>query len=122
MNKIGDMGMAVGRTLASSAEKHLGDGEGGIVGGTIYILGSGITSASTVWIALENASKTMAKNIADETVDTVRHKYAFFPSICPASLQGLLCRSDEGSGTAILFRHFTLYCVSCTCAIAFFKF
>ncbi|VDK54606.1 unnamed protein product [Gongylonema pulchrum] len=73
LNKIGDMGMSVGKTLASGAEKHLGDGEGrGVVHGTIYVLGSGITSVSTVWLALENASKTMARNIADETVDTLR--------------------------------------------------
>lgn len=74
MDKIGDMGISIGKSLASSAEKHLGGSESGIVHGTVYVLGSGITSASTVWIALENASKTMAKNIADETVDTVRHK------------------------------------------------
>lgn len=66
--------MSVGRTLASGAERHLGDDEGGVVHGTIYVLGSGIASASTVWMALESASKTMARNIADETVDTVRHR------------------------------------------------
>lgn len=81
LNKIGDMGMSVGKTLASSAEKHLGDKENGVVHDTVYVLGSGITSASTVWIALENASKTMAKNIADETVDTVRHKWGNQASI-----------------------------------------
>lgn len=75
LDKIGAMGMSVGRTLASGVERHLGDGEGGVVHGTIFVLGSGITSASTVWLALENASKTMARNIADETVDTVRHRW-----------------------------------------------
>ncbi|VDK63909.1 unnamed protein product [Onchocerca ochengi] len=81
VDKIGDVGISVGTTLASSAEKHLGDGESGVVHGTVYILGSGITSASTIWIALENASKTMAKNIADETVDTVRYKWGDQASI-----------------------------------------
>uniref|UniRef100_A0A158Q6U4 Inheritance of peroxisomes protein 1 n=1 Tax=Elaeophora elaphi TaxID=1147741 RepID=A0A158Q6U4_9BILA len=75
VDKIGDMGISVGKTLAFGAEKHLGDKESGVVHGTVYVLGSGIISASTVWIALENASKTMAKNIADETVDTVKHKW-----------------------------------------------
>ncbi|VDK89059.1 unnamed protein product [Litomosoides sigmodontis] len=75
VDKIGDMGISIGKTLASGAEKHLGDKGSGVVRGTVYVLGSGIASASTVWIALENASKTMAKNIADETVDTVRHKW-----------------------------------------------
>ncbi|CAG9539180.1 unnamed protein product [Cercopithifilaria johnstoni] len=75
LDKIGDMGISIGKTLASGAEKHLGDKESGVVHDTVYVLGSGITSASTVWIALENASKTMAKNIADETVDIVRHKW-----------------------------------------------
>ncbi|VDN05319.1 unnamed protein product [Thelazia callipaeda] len=75
LNKIGDMGVSVGKTLASGAEKHLGNSKDGIVHGTIYVLGSGITSVSTVWIALENASKVMAKNIADETVDVVKHKW-----------------------------------------------
>lgn len=68
------MGISIGKTLASSAEKHLGYKESGVIHDTVYVLGSGIASASTVWIALENASKTMAKSIADETVDTVRHK------------------------------------------------
>uniref|UniRef100_A0A915PXY2 Inheritance of peroxisomes protein 1 n=1 Tax=Setaria digitata TaxID=48799 RepID=A0A915PXY2_9BILA len=74
LDKIGYMGVSIGKTLASGAEKHFGD-ESGFVQGTIYVLGSGIASASTVWVALENASKIMAKNIADETVDTVRHKW-----------------------------------------------
>lgn len=74
MDKIGDVGIAVGKSLVSGAEKHLGGSKTGVVYGAVNVLGSGITSASTVWIALENASKTMAKNIADETVDTVRHK------------------------------------------------
>ncbi|VBB29595.1 unnamed protein product [Acanthocheilonema viteae] len=81
VDKIGDMGISIGKALASGAEKHLGDKESGIVHGTVYVLGSGITSASTIWIALENASKTMAKNIADETVDTVRHKWGNQASI-----------------------------------------
>ncbi|VDO22643.1 unnamed protein product [Brugia timori] len=81
LDKVGDMGISVGKSLASGAEKHVAGSETGIVHGTIYVLGSGITSASTVWIALENASKAMAKNIADETVDTVKHKWGNQASI-----------------------------------------
>ncbi|EFO21573.2 hypothetical protein LOAG_06914 [Loa loa] len=81
LDKIGDMGILVGKNLASGAEKHLGGSGSGVVHGTVYVLGSGITSASTIWIALENVSKTMAKSIADETVDTVRHKWGNQASI-----------------------------------------
>lgn len=32
---------------------------------------------STAWIALEDASKTLFRNFADETVQTVQIKYAY---------------------------------------------
>lgn len=68
--------MAVGQQLASSAEKRFGDGKGGgIIGGTIDVLGGGIAGVSTVWMALENASKTLCRNIANETVNIVQIKY-----------------------------------------------
>ncbi|VDK27694.1 unnamed protein product [Anisakis simplex] len=73
------MGIAVGRQLASSAEKRFGDGKnGGLVSGTIDVIGGGIVSASTVWMALEDASKTLCRNIANEAVDTVKINYGFF--------------------------------------------
>ncbi|VDM42880.1 unnamed protein product [Toxocara canis] len=76
LDKIGDMGIAVGRQLAASAEKRFGDGKGGgLVSGTINVLGGGIVGASTVWMAMENASKTLCRNIANEAVDTVKVKY-----------------------------------------------
>lgn len=76
LDKIGDMGVAVGRQLASGAERTFGGGKsGGIVSGTINVIGGGIVGVSTVWIALEDASKTLCRNIANETVDTVKYKY-----------------------------------------------
>lgn len=67
--------MAMGRQLAASAEKRFGDGRGGgLVSDAINVLGGGVVSASTVWMAMENASKTLCKNIANEAVDTVRVK------------------------------------------------
>ncbi|MCP9260002.1 Spartin [Dirofilaria immitis] len=40
VDKIGDMGISVGKTLASSAEKHLSDSEkNSVVHGTVYVLG-----------------------------------------------------------------------------------
>ena len=33
------------------------------------------TAISTVYVALENSSKILAKNIANNTVDIVQHKY-----------------------------------------------
>ncbi|VDN51271.1 unnamed protein product [Dracunculus medinensis] len=76
LDKIGDIGVAVGQQLASSAEKRFGDGKGGgIIGGTIDVLGGGIAGVSTVWMALENASKTLCRNIANETVNIVQIKY-----------------------------------------------
>lgn len=76
LDKVGEMGMAMGRQLAASAEKRFGDGRGGgLVSDAINVLGGGVVSASTVWMAMENASKTLCKNIANEAVDTVRVKY-----------------------------------------------
>lgn len=82
LDKIGDVGIAVGRQVAAGAERTFGGSRsGGLVSGTITVIGGGITSASTVWMALENASKTLCKNIANETVDTVKLKYGDDASI-----------------------------------------
>ncbi|CAJ0573283.1 unnamed protein product, partial [Mesorhabditis spiculigera] len=73
LDKIGDMGVSVGRSIASGARDRFGEGKtGGMVTGTITVLGGGITSVSTVWIALESASKNLCKSIANETVENVR--------------------------------------------------
>jgi hypothetical protein len=73
VNKIGDAGVSVGRQLA--------DGVGGESGGgrflksTVTVVGGGITGASTVWMSLETASRTLFNSMANETVQTVRIKY-----------------------------------------------
>ncbi|KAK6010445.1 hypothetical protein OSTOST_24528, partial [Ostertagia ostertagi] len=76
LDKIGDAGIAIGRSLASGAEKTLGKGSGGgLVTGTISVIGGGIVGVSTVWMALEDNSRTLCRNIADQTVRNVKIKY-----------------------------------------------
>ncbi|CAB3407873.1 unnamed protein product [Caenorhabditis bovis] len=76
LDKIGDMGVSVGKKLADSAQRKFGDGKaGGLVSGTIEILGGGITGISTVWISLEEGSKTLCRSIANQTVQNVKIKY-----------------------------------------------
>ncbi|KAF8367405.1 spg-20, partial [Pristionchus pacificus] len=76
LDKIGDVGVSVGRKVANGAKSTFGDGKGGgVVAGTITVLGGGIAGVSTVWIALEDASKTLCRSIADDTVGVVKVKY-----------------------------------------------
>ncbi|KHJ85274.1 hypothetical protein OESDEN_15003 [Oesophagostomum dentatum] len=73
LDKVGDMGLFIGRTLATGAEKTLGKGSAeGVVSGTISVLGGGITGISTVWMALENNSRVLCRSIADQTVETIK--------------------------------------------------
>jgi alanine dehydrogenase len=58
--------------MAKGAENRLG--EKGVVSGTITVLGGGIVGASTVWIALEEAARSLGRNIANETVYLVHHR------------------------------------------------
>ncbi|KAK0423315.1 hypothetical protein QR680_008075 [Steinernema hermaphroditum] len=69
LEKIGDIGVSIGKNVANSVS---GDG---VVGDTCTVLGGGITGMGTVWIALEDAGKTVVRSIANETVDTVKLKY-----------------------------------------------
>ncbi|GMR53106.1 hypothetical protein PMAYCL1PPCAC_23301 [Pristionchus mayeri] len=75
LDKIGDVGVSVGRKVANGAKSTFGDGKGGVVAGTFTVLGGGIAGVSTVWIALEDASKTLCRSIADDTVGVVKVKY-----------------------------------------------
>uniref|UniRef100_A0A158P8E0 Senescence domain-containing protein n=1 Tax=Angiostrongylus cantonensis TaxID=6313 RepID=A0A158P8E0_ANGCA len=68
LDKVGDMGVSIGRSLASGAERTFGKGSAAVLGG-------GIVGVSTVWIALENNSRTLCRSIADQTVQSVRIKY-----------------------------------------------
>lgn len=71
VDKIGDVGVAVGTKVGNS----LGSGESGgsrVLKSTFTVAGGGIAAASTVWIALEDASKTLFKSLANETVETAR--------------------------------------------------
>lgn len=53
-----------------------GDSTGGrAFKSTTTVIGGGITAVSTVWISLEDASKTLMKSITNETVQTVQLRY-----------------------------------------------
>ncbi|GMT28125.1 hypothetical protein PFISCL1PPCAC_19422 [Pristionchus fissidentatus] len=76
LDKIGDVGISVGRKVANGAKSTFGDGKGGgVVSDTITVLGGGIAGVSTAWIALEDASKVLCRSIADDTVGVVKVKY-----------------------------------------------
>ncbi|CAI2321112.1 unnamed protein product [Caenorhabditis sp. 36 PRJEB53466] len=76
LDKIGDMGVSMGRKLADSAQKRFGDGKtGGLVSGTIEIMGGGIAGISTVWMSLEDGSRALCRSIANQTVQNVKIKY-----------------------------------------------
>uniref|UniRef100_A0A0N4ZU33 Inheritance of peroxisomes protein 1 n=1 Tax=Parastrongyloides trichosuri TaxID=131310 RepID=A0A0N4ZU33_PARTI len=72
LDAIGDMGVKVGGGIASTIS---GNNPSRITSGTFNIIGGGVTGVSTVWMSLENASKILFRNIADETVESVRYKY-----------------------------------------------
>jgi len=74
LDKIGDIGVNVGRSVASSVGGGTGTGSR-IISGTTNVVGGGLTGVSTVWISMETASKTLFNSFADETVQTVRVKY-----------------------------------------------
>ncbi|CAP31607.1 Protein CBG12661 [Caenorhabditis briggsae] len=76
LDKIGEMGVSVGRSLADSAQRRFGDGKtGGLVSGTIEVLGGGIAGVSTVWMSLEDGSRHLCRSIANQTVQNVKLKY-----------------------------------------------
>uniref|UniRef100_A0A0N5BY40 Inheritance of peroxisomes protein 1 n=1 Tax=Strongyloides papillosus TaxID=174720 RepID=A0A0N5BY40_STREA len=72
LDTIGNMGMKIGGGIANTIS---GSNPSRITSGTFNIIGGGVTGVSTVWISLENASKILFRSIADETVESVRHKY-----------------------------------------------
>ncbi|XP_058489151.1 spartin b isoform X1 [Solea solea] len=75
----------VGRELAPHVKKHGGklipesmkkdkDGRSNI-DGAMVVAASGVQGLATMWTGLEVAAKDIAKNVASETVTTVKHKY-----------------------------------------------
>ncbi|CAK5085262.1 unnamed protein product [Meloidogyne enterolobii] len=73
LDKIGDVGVAIGQKVADGLS---GDGTGGrAFRSTATVVGGGITAFSTIWISLEEASKTLIRCISDETVQTVNLRY-----------------------------------------------
>uniref|UniRef100_A0AC34F859 Senescence domain-containing protein n=1 Tax=Panagrolaimus sp. ES5 TaxID=591445 RepID=A0AC34F859_9BILA len=74
LDKIGDVGVSIGKNVANSVGGG-GGTSGRIISGTTNVIGGGLTGFSTVWISLESASKTLFNNFANETVQTVKVKY-----------------------------------------------
>uniref|UniRef100_A0A914QRX4 Senescence domain-containing protein n=1 Tax=Panagrolaimus davidi TaxID=227884 RepID=A0A914QRX4_9BILA len=74
VDKIGDVGVSIGKSVANSVGGGTGT-SGRVISGTTNVIGGGLTGVATVWMSLENASKTLFNNFADETVQTVRVKY-----------------------------------------------
>uniref|UniRef100_A0A915MVL6 Senescence domain-containing protein n=1 Tax=Meloidogyne javanica TaxID=6303 RepID=A0A915MVL6_MELJA len=73
LDKIGDVGVAIGQKVSDGLS---GDGTGGrAFRSTATVVGGGITAFSTIWISLEEASKTLIRCISDETVQTVNLRY-----------------------------------------------
>ncbi|XP_036420863.1 spartin b isoform X2 [Colossoma macropomum] len=75
----------VGRELAPHVKKHGGkllpesmkkdkDGRSNI-DGAMVVAASGVQGFATMWTGLEAAAKNIAKSVATETVNTVKHKY-----------------------------------------------
>ncbi|CAD5206786.1 unnamed protein product [Bursaphelenchus okinawaensis] len=75
LDKVGAVGVNVGKRLASGLGGGNKKGSNRIVSGSANIIGGGITGASVAWIALEDASKQLFKNFSDETVHIVKVKY-----------------------------------------------
>ncbi|KAJ1368246.1 hypothetical protein KIN20_029334 [Parelaphostrongylus tenuis] len=75
LDKVGEMGVSIGRSLASGAEKTLGKGSaGGLVTGAISVIGGGVVGVSTVWLALENNSRVLCRSIADQNRSECQNK------------------------------------------------
>ncbi|KAL7071838.1 hypothetical protein ACQ4LE_008836 [Meloidogyne hapla] len=73
LDKIGDVGIAIGQKVADGLS---GERTGGrAFKSTATVVGGGITAFSTIWISLEEASKTLIRSITDETVQTVNLRY-----------------------------------------------
>jgi hypothetical protein len=73
--KIGEVCLYLGGPLIKGAESSQKEEKhGGIVSGTISVIGGGLVSATTVWIALEDAAKSLASGIAHSTVHVVQHR------------------------------------------------
>ncbi|CAD5209922.1 unnamed protein product [Bursaphelenchus xylophilus] len=75
LDKVGEVGVNIGRKVASGMKGHNEKGAGRVLSGSANIIGGGIAGVSVAWIALEEASKQLFKNFSDETVQVVKVKY-----------------------------------------------
>uniref|UniRef100_A0A915J2M9 Senescence domain-containing protein n=1 Tax=Romanomermis culicivorax TaxID=13658 RepID=A0A915J2M9_ROMCU len=80
VDKIGALGATIGQRIATSVDKRLqstGGKDSGakVVKDLLFVTSAGVSGIATIWIAMEEVSKTLAKCIANETVVVVDHKY-----------------------------------------------
>jgi len=77
VDKIGEAATSLGKSLSASAQKAFpkGTASGTVVNSVIEVAGGGVAGLATVWMSLEDASRVLAKGIANETVQVVDHKY-----------------------------------------------
>lgn len=73
MDKVGEIGVNIGRRVANSASGDTGSGR--LVSGSANVIGGGIAGVSLAWIALEDASRQLFRSFATEAVETVKVRY-----------------------------------------------
>ncbi|KAL8576339.1 hypothetical protein ACOMHN_048906 [Nucella lapillus] len=84
VTKLGEATMALGRQIAPHVRKQgeklmpksmTTEKNKSTMDGVIEVAASGIQGFGTVYMGLEKAAKALARNLANETVATVHHKY-----------------------------------------------
>ncbi|EEC14904.1 conserved hypothetical protein [Ixodes scapularis] len=81
VNKVGDLAVALGQRVAKNVACEgcvattSGAGAGGTMNDVFVIASGGVRGVSTLYMGLENAAKTLASSLANETVQIVGHKY-----------------------------------------------
>lgn len=77
VDKIGALGAAIGRRVASSVDKRLQSNSTGakVAHDVLEVTSAGVAGVSTIFVALEEISKKLARCLASETVTVVNHKY-----------------------------------------------
>ncbi|CAN7998544.1 unnamed protein product [Ixodes hexagonus] len=83
VNKVGSLAVALGQHVAKNVacEGSIATTSGAVAGGggtmndVLVIASGGMRGFSTLYMGLENAAKTLASSLANETVQIVGHKY-----------------------------------------------
>uniref|UniRef100_A0A914XFV3 Inheritance of peroxisomes protein 1 n=1 Tax=Plectus sambesii TaxID=2011161 RepID=A0A914XFV3_9BILA len=108
LDRIGEIGVHVGRRLARGMESRVGQANstaGSLVSGTFDVIGGGIVGVSTVWVGMEEAAKSLGKNIANETILVVGHKYG---DQAAATTHNAMYAAGHGTMTAFNVANFSI--------------